>query len=55
MIVSLMRSFFFTYRLFFETEGRKYGRNLSWSCTKLFYIIINNEMHVKIEKSLKNK
>ena len=20
------------YRLFFETQGRKYGRNLSWSC-----------------------
>ena len=21
-----------TYRLFFETQGRKYGRNLSWPC-----------------------
>ena len=21
-----------TYRLFFETQSRKYGRNLSWSC-----------------------
>ena len=21
------------YRLFFETQGRKHGRNLTWSCT----------------------
>ena len=21
-----------TYRQFFETQGRKHGRNLSWSC-----------------------
>ena len=30
MIVSLIRIVYF-----FETQGRKYGRNLSWSCLKL--------------------
>ena len=26
------------YRLFFETQGRKYGRILSWSCTDSYKI-----------------
>ena len=32
MIVS-----FDTYRLFFEIQGRKYGRNLSWSWLYIIY------------------
>ena len=26
------------YRLLFETQGRKYGRNLSWSCQNLISV-----------------
>ena len=30
------------YRLFFETQGRKYGRNLSWSCYIFHFSVTKN-------------
>ena len=37
-----------TYRLFFETQGRKYGRNLSWSCMSTYRSIINLFREMKL-------
>ena len=51
------------YRLFFETQGRKYGRNLNWSCFSPFAIftflqlmeIIKTLLHSSVNNVCRNK